>query len=85
MPTKKAATTKAAITKMMAAKAPTTTTRKPRAAKAPALMPPSDHEIRIRAYELYLERGGHAGDPLADWLRAESELTSARGGLTPRA
>ena len=32
-----------------------------------------DEEIRKRAYELYLERGGENGDEVADWLRAESE------------
>ena len=32
-----------------------------------------DDDIRVRAYELYLERGGENGDDLQDWLRAESE------------
>ena len=35
---------------------------------------PSQEEIRRRAYEIYLERDGHAGDALDDWLRAEREL-----------
>ena len=35
---------------------------------------PSHEEIRHRAYELYLERGGDPGDGLDDWLRAEREL-----------
>ena len=35
---------------------------------------PSHEEIRRRAYEIYLERDGHAGDALDDWLRAEREL-----------
>jgi hypothetical protein len=34
----------------------------------------SHEEIRRRAYEIYLERDGRAGDALADWLRAEREL-----------
>ena len=34
----------------------------------------SDEEIRRRAYEIYLERGGLPGDELDDWLRAEREL-----------
>jgi hypothetical protein len=34
---------------------------------------PSDEEIRIRAYELYLERGGENGNEVDDWLRAEKE------------
>jgi hypothetical protein len=31
-------------------------------------------QIRIRAYELYRERGGHHGSHEADWHRAESEV-----------
>ena len=30
-------------------------------------------QIRLRAYELYRERGGRVGDDLADWLQAERE------------
>lgn len=33
-----------------------------------------DEEIRNRAYELYLERHGQAGDPNRDWLVAEREV-----------
>ena len=36
--------------------------------------PPSDEQIRARAYEMYLERGGHDGLDLDDWVRAEREL-----------
>jgi hypothetical protein len=32
--------------------------------------------IRIRAYEVYLERGGEDGQDLDDWLQAERELTA---------
>ena len=35
---------------------------------------PSHEEIRLRAYEIYLERNGIPGDALDDWLRAEREL-----------
>ena len=35
---------------------------------------PTHEEIRQRAYEIYLERGGRPGDELDDWLRAEREL-----------
>jgi hypothetical protein len=35
----------------------------------------STHEqIELRAYEIYLERHGAPGDPLADWVRAEREV-----------
>jgi hypothetical protein len=46
----------------------------PHAEDASANQAPSHEEIRIRAYEIYLERNGHAGDELDDWLRAEREL-----------
>ena len=35
---------------------------------------PSCEEIRLRAYEIYLERGSHRGNELDDWLQAEHEL-----------
>jgi Protein of unknown function (DUF2934) len=35
---------------------------------------PGHEEIRRRAYEIYLERGGLPGDELDDWHRAEREL-----------
>ena len=31
-------------------------------------------EIRIRAYEIYMERGGQPGRDVDDWLQAEREL-----------
>ena len=34
------------------------------------------HKIRIRAYEIYLQRGEQPGSELEDWLQAERELTS---------
>jgi hypothetical protein len=34
-------------------------------------------EIRRRAYEIYLERGGLPGCELEDWLQAEYELQTA--------
>ena len=35
---------------------------------------PSHDEIAERAFEIYLERNGAAGDPMQDWIRAEQEL-----------
>ena len=35
-----------------------------------------DEEIRRRAYELYLQRNGAAGDPNKDWFIAEREIWS---------
>ena len=45
-------------------------TKTSRAAKAK----PSQEEIALRAYHIYLERNGAPGDPHADWLRAEADL-----------
>jgi len=38
---------------------------------------PSREEIRLRAYEIYLERGGLTGNEFDDWLQAERELERA--------
>jgi len=38
---------------------------------------PNREEIKLRAYEIYLERGGHPGNELDDWLQAEGELERA--------
>jgi hypothetical protein len=35
-----------------------------------------EQEIRNRAYEIYLQRGGQSGYELEDWLQAERELTA---------
>lgn len=46
------------------------TTKKSQSAKSV----PTHEEIALRAYEIYLERGGTPGDALGDWTRAEREL-----------
>ena len=38
---------------------------------------PSREQIRLRAYEIYIERGGLPGNELDDWLQAEGELERA--------
>jgi hypothetical protein len=38
-------------------------------------------QIRLRAYEIFMERGGAHGDEMNDWLTAEKELS---GGTRPR-
>lgn len=40
--------------------------------------PPTEEEIAMRAYHIYMERGGTEGNPTDDWLRAERELTEGR-------
>jgi DUF2934 family protein len=34
-----------------------------------------EHQIRLRAYELYEARGREDGHDLEDWLRAKEEIT----------
>ena len=33
-----------------------------------------DDQIRLRAYQLYVGRGGRPDDAVGNWLRAESEI-----------
>jgi hypothetical protein len=40
----------------------------------PANLDPTPEEIRERAYEIHIERGGIHGCDLDDWLQAEREL-----------
>jgi len=37
--------------------------------------PSMEEQIRLRAYHLYLQRGGHGGSPEQDWLRAVEEIS----------
>lgn len=49
----------------------------------------TQEEIELRAYEIYLKRGGKDGNALEDWLAAEKELSVSRqtesGPLVKRA
>ena len=36
---------------------------------------PTEEQIRLRAYEIYVERGRADGQDLEDWFQAERELT----------
>jgi hypothetical protein len=54
------------------------TVRKPRTVKSQA----TREEIALRAYEIFLERGGAPGNELEDWTRAERELLEI--STTPR-
>jgi hypothetical protein len=44
---------------------------------------PTGEEIALRAYEIFLERGGAPGNALEDWTRAERELLE-KSGKPPR-
>jgi hypothetical protein len=52
----------------------------PRTPEPRAAVPaePSADDIRRRAYERYLERGGNHGRHFDDWLEAEKELKSRK-------
>jgi hypothetical protein len=39
-----------------------------------------EHQIRLRAQELYEARGREDGHALDDWLRAEAEITQKKAG-----
>jgi hypothetical protein len=39
---------------------------------------PTEEEIAVRAYHIYLERGEAEGNPSDDWLQAERELTEGQ-------
>jgi hypothetical protein len=41
-------------------------------------------DIRNRAHEIYLGRGGSEGDPIADWLEAEREVRARSGAKRSR-
>lgn len=42
---------------------------------------PTRDQIELRAYELYIRRGGEDGRDLEDWFAAESELRNQRSSL----
>ena len=44
-----------------------------------ATHPPTQDEIALRAYHIYLQRGGAPGNEFADWMQAERELLGDNG------
>ena len=42
----------------------------------PSAAQPTDEEIAVRAYHIYLERGEVEGNPDDDWLQAKRELSN---------
>ena len=50
----------------------------PNLLKNTPLEPLLDHTIRLRAYELYAQRGMAQGHAVEDWLEAEAEQLSSR-------
>jgi len=43
--------------------------------------PMIEHEIRLRAYDLYERRGAGDGHALDDWLQAEYEVSGQKGAI----
>ena len=50
----------------------------PTLSKTSPAEPMLEHAIRIRAYELYGQRGMAEGHAVHDWLAAEAELLNGR-------
>ena len=50
------------------------TVAKPSKTKEVVVTPSMEEQIRIRAYELYLRRGGRGGSPEQDWFQAMQEI-----------
>jgi len=48
--------------------------KSPEIASEAVALPHVEEKIRVRAYELYMQRGGHGGSPEQDWLRAVEEI-----------
>jgi hypothetical protein len=44
---------------------------------------PTQREIELRAYEIYLQRGGENGSALDDWLAAQKELSVSNQADAP--
>ena len=48
---------------------------KPRVTETEKL--PLEERVRLRAYELYVQRGNESGSEFEDWLQAEEEIQTA--------
>jgi hypothetical protein len=48
---------------------------------APQPVRPTEEQIAVRAYHIYLERGGAEDNSTDDWLQAERELNKANDQL----
>jgi hypothetical protein len=54
------------------------TMQNPRIAKNP----PTQEEIALRAYHIYMERAGIQGNEVEDWIEAERQLVAEIGKVT---
>ena len=46
---------------------------------------PTGEEIELRAYQIYIERGGAHGQDVEDWVQAKRELVEKYGKPVQRA
>jgi Protein of unknown function (DUF2934) len=46
---------------------------------------PTREEIELRAYQIYIERGGAHGQDVEDWLQAEREFVEKYGSPAQKA
>ena len=53
-------------------------TAAPEATRATQTTQNLEEQIRLRAYHLYLQRGGNGGSPEQDWLQAVEEISRER-------
>jgi hypothetical protein len=53
-------------------------TASPATVEEAQVMPILEEKIRVRAYELYLQRHGQHGSPEQDWLQAAQEICGQR-------
>jgi hypothetical protein len=53
--------------------------KKQQARPTEASVTSKEEQIRSRAYEIYLQRGGQTGSEVDDWLQAEAEMRAASG------
>jgi hypothetical protein len=51
----------------------------PEMASEVVVVPNLEEKIRVRAYELYQQRGANGGSPEQDWLRAVEEISGQQG------
>lgn len=52
--------------------------------EGPGREPAHEHQIRLRAYEIYRARREGEGDALSDWLQAEREFLAANAATAGR-
>ena len=56
----------------------------PQAKQAGGSSLPLEEQVRLRAHELYIERGNQSGSETDDWLQAEEEILDAQEELVER-